>query len=130
MVLFLAGVALFAYAQIADIGVDMSGSSLHCSHVSLGKNFNVTVMNNRGGCIVAFNQTAPYTGSVIGLAGDKSINKAGWDGWGIYFRSINRTGDKNENWWTLMVSLWYPISVFGVLSALCGVASLRGAKAR
>ena len=46
---------------------------------------------------------------------------------GLYFRLIKHT-DTNETWWTLMVSLWYPIIIFGILPAVYVVQKLRGTK--
>jgi len=66
-------------------------------------------------------------GGTIGFAGDKTVSEKGWDGCGIYFRIVKDT-KKTDNWWTFMVSLWYPVIIFGVLPAVYVVQKLRGTK--
>jgi len=66
-------------------------------------------------------------GSIVSFAGDKNVVERGLTAWGLYFRLIKHT-DTNETWWTLMVSLWYPIIIFGILPAVYLVQKLRGTK--
>ena len=74
-----------------------------------------------------FNQKMPYMGSIVSFAGDKSVVERGLTAWGLYFRLIKHA-DTNETWWTLMVSLWYPIIIFGILPLVFVVKKLRAAK--
>jgi hypothetical protein len=53
-----------------------------------------------------------------------NVNETFYEGWGIYFKLINNPAMK-INWWTLMISLWYPIILFGILPAIFVVKKLR-----
>jgi hypothetical protein len=101
--------------------------NLDWSYISLGKDFHVAITKNWGGNLVFFNEERPYTGSIIKFAGDKTINEWGLNGWGIYFRHIENSVQKSI-WWTLMISLWWPIILFGMLPAIYAVKKLRAAK--
>src|SRR5580658_3440890 len=89
-VLFLASISLFIYAEVADPHVVITDSSIYCPHLAIGS-FNVTAIKDCGGSIIFFNQNVPYLGSVIGLAGDKSVTERGLTGLGFYFRLIGHT---------------------------------------
>lgn len=91
--------------------------NLDWSYFSLGKDFHIAITKNWGGNFVFFNQDSPYTGSIIKFAGDKTIKEWGLTGWGIYFRHIDNSVQKSV-WWTLMISLWYPIIMFGALPVI------------
>jgi hypothetical protein len=121
---FLGCVSLMIYAQIAAPPIRIDGSGVYCPHISFGTGVNATVLKDWGGCAIAFNQSYPYGGSTIGVAGDKSIVEKGWDGWGIYFRSFNTVG-KHDLWWTLKFSLWYPVVAFGILPAIFVIKRVR-----
>jgi hypothetical protein len=113
-IFFLGFLSLYAYVWIGNPNPHSNESGIHWSHVSLGYNINIAVTKLWGGNLVFFNQSMPYTGSIISMAGDKSVNEIGWDGWGTYFRHITHTLEKEKDWWTLMISLWYPIIIFGI----------------
>jgi len=49
-------------------------------------------------------------------------------GYGIFFSKISHTVDKVHNWWTFMISLWYPVVIFGILPAVYVVQKIRGTK--
>lgn len=127
-VLFLGFAGLCIYTWVDDPNPRANESGIHWSYVSLGNEIHVAVTRDWGGNLVLFNQTLPYTGSVLSLAGDKTINERGLTGCGIYFRLIKNTV-KDTSWWTLMVSFWYPIIIFGILPSafvvkrLCSVKS-------
>jgi hypothetical protein len=70
----------------------------------------VAVTELWGGQVAFFNYSAPYSGSMLG-AGAKIAS--GMDFYGVYFRRIS-FGQPKEDWWTLWLSLWYPICIFGV----------------
>lgn len=126
-VLFLGFVGLCAYARLATRNPRADESGIHWFYISLGSELHVAVASNWGGNLVFFNQAVPYTGSLVSIAGDKSVVERGWTGYGIYFRSIEHT-NKDQTWWTLMVSLWYPVIIFGILPGLFVVQKLRGTK--
>jgi hypothetical protein len=94
------------------------------SYISLGKYFHIAVTDNWRGNLVLFNQDSPYTGSIIKFTGDKTIDEWGLTGWGIYFRHITNSV-QHSVWWTLIISLWYPIIIFGILPAIFVVTKLR-----
>jgi hypothetical protein len=84
------------------------------------------------GNLMFFNQRSPYVGGVIAMTGTNShsvneVNETGWDGLGIYFCLIEDIR-RPDSWWTLMISLWYPIILFAILPAIFVVKKLRGRK--
>ena len=117
-VLFVGFVSLYIYAQIANPHLHLDTPDIFYPHVSLGENVNVTVTKDWSGDLIFFNQNVPYSGSIVSMAGDKTVNVTGCDGWGIYFRSIKHTTRKDWDQWTLMISLWYPIILFGILPTI------------
>jgi hypothetical protein len=110
VVLFLISAGLLAYAWLGS-----SNSSQGLPYISLGENVHISVTKRVGGGLVCFNQDTPYTGSIIKFAGDNTINETGFTGAGIYFRHITHAVEKDKNWWTLIISLWYPVIAFGIL---------------
>jgi hypothetical protein len=112
--LFLGFVALCAYAWVATPHPQAGESDIHWSSASLGNKFHIATTRSCGGSLVFFNQTTPYAGSVVSFTGDNSVVEHGLTGYGIYFRSIKYI-DKKETWWTLMISLWYPVIIFAIL---------------
>lgn len=123
-VLFFVFVGVLIYAWLNSPNPRTNESGVHWSYVSLGK-VHVAVTMERGGNLVLFNQKAPYTGSIYKLAGDNSVNETGLTSCGIYFRHITHTNEKGQNWWTLMVSLWYPIIIFGIFPCILIIRKLR-----
>lgn len=69
-----------------------------------------------------------HTASLLGFSNDDRESETHFMGYGIYFRDTNHTVDRKHNWWTLMISLWYPIILFGILPAIFLVKKLRGRK--
>jgi hypothetical protein len=113
MILFFGFICLYAFVWISQ-----PNSGTHWSHISFGQDIHIAVTGNWGGNLVFFNQTMPYTGSVMSFTGDNTLSEAGLTGGGIYFRHIKHTIEKDKDWWTLMISLWYPIIIFGILPSV------------
>ncbi len=65
----------------------------------------------------------PNDRTTVGLSDDMM----GWIGYGIYYRVISDATSK-VTWWTLMISIWYPIILFGILPAIFAVKKLRARK--
>jgi hypothetical protein len=126
-ILFLGFLILYIYAEIADPHTKFETSPIVCPHISFG-NVNVTVTRNWGGNLIFFDQAVPYMGGTIAFTGDKSVKETGCDFYGIYFRTIKHAVKKDWDQWTLMISLWYPIILFGILPAIFAVKKLRGRK--
>jgi hypothetical protein len=151
-VLFFGFMGLYIYLWLEDPNPQVSESGTHWSYFSLGHHaqpltgtnnpetgtyfydggdsFHFTVTKNWGGNLLFFNQNMPSIGSIVGFAGDDRTSETGWSGWGISFRHITHTVEKNKNWWTLMISLWYPIIFTGILPAVFLVKKVRGHAAR
>ena len=114
-VFFFGFVSLFVYALIADPRTQIVKSSTYFPHISFSDNFNVTAIKdwdgNWNGSVVFFNQEEPFIG---GGSFPQTVSEEGWIGWGIYFRLLRDTVTK-ATWWTLMISFWYPITIFGIL---------------
>jgi hypothetical protein len=125
-ILFWGFMGLSAYTWLGGPNPRTDESGIQWSYTSLG-NLHVTVTSDWGGNLVFFNGEAPYTGSVVSLAGDKSVVERGLTGLGIYFRLIEYTS-KNETWWTFMISLWYPVIILAILPAVLVVQKLRRQK--
>jgi hypothetical protein len=148
-VLFLGFVGLYAYVWIDDPNPKVSGAGIHWSYISIGhttksltgtngpttgtyiyddSGLRFTATKEYGGNLVFFNQAVPFFGGTIGFAGDKTVSEKGWDGCGIYFRIVKDT-KRADSWWTFMISLWYPVIIFGILpivfvvKRLCSVKS-------
>lgn len=92
-------------------------------HLSFGESFYVGLMAWGADSRIAFFSHAdgPYQGSIMGLCGsnggiDPSIKqqRAFGDLCGIYYRYFRWSDD---TLWTVAVSLWIPIIVFGILPA-------------
>jgi hypothetical protein len=92
-------------------------------YLSLGDDFHVGVWG-RGldSRIVFFNDAeyGPYRGSIVGIVDSdgnvyppREREAAFGDAWGIYYRYFQWS---DATLWTLMVTLWYPISVFTITS--------------
>jgi hypothetical protein len=128
--LFLGFIGLYAYVWIEDpnpqsiritIGSNIkplngtNGLSTGTFVFDGGGSLHFAVTKEWGGYLVFYNQNIPYSGSIFRFSGDKTINETGLTGCGIYYRHITHTLEKDKNWWTLMVSLWYPIIMSGIL---------------
>ena len=147
-VFFLGFLGLFVYVWIEDPNPKVSGEGIHWSYISIGhatkpltgtngpatgtyiyddNGLRFAVTKEYGGNLVFFNQAVPFLGGTIGFAGDKTVGERGWDGGGIYFRVV-KDPERTDNWWTFMVSLWYPVIIFGILPVVFVVQKLRTTK--
>jgi signal peptidase I len=101
-------VALYLYVLATDPGPYPPTFS-----ISLGNNILITAAKEQGGDIVVFNRGTPYVGSALSIKGrNEAVNIGGWDKYGIYYRRVRHVGEKD--WFTLMISLWYPIIGFSI----------------
>ena len=66
-----------------------------------------------------------HTASLFGFSKNDRESGIRFIGYGIYFSDTSHTVDKGHNWWTLMISLWYPIILFGILPAIFAIKKLR-----
>lgn len=90
--------------------------------ISFTDDFHVGLMQ---GQVVFFSdaEPGPYLGSIIGIV-DENGNvypplerEIGWgETLGVYFRYFRWT-DSDSTLWTLTVSLWWPLTIFGLPSA-------------
>jgi hypothetical protein len=65
---------------------------------------------------------------MLGASDSNRTSETVFVGHGIYFWEMKHTVEKKWSWWTLMISLWYPIILFGILPAIFLVKKLRGRK--
>lgn len=122
---FLVSVILYALVRVVD-----PTPLKWWPHVSLGNAIHISVINRFWGCnLVFYNGDLPYLGSIISFDGDKTITEKGCTGCGIYLRLIKNT-NVGKTWFTLIVSLWYPIAIFGILFIFFAAIWLRGKIAR
>lgn len=93
-------------------------------HIPLSK-ASMTVDKYEGGQVIFFN--GPYPNATTMLGPTDTIT--GYEGCGIYYHVIHDSAS-NVTWWTLMISLWYPIILFGILPAIFVVKKLRAKTSR
>lgn len=123
--LFIVFIGLCLYAQIADPHLPIDAPPAAYPRVAFGNSFNVSVKKDEGGNLGFFNQNEPFFGGTFRFTGDNTTSGKGWSGYGIYFFHIIHTVDKENNWWTLMISLWYPIIFFAILPAIFVIRKIR-----
>ena len=110
-VLFIVFIGLYIYAWIFDQSF---------LHIPLGK-ASIAVHKYESGQVIFFNGPYPNATTTLGPTDTETF----WEGYGIYHRVINDSASK-VTWWTLMISLWYPLILFGILPAIFVVKKLRG----
>lgn len=117
--LFLAFAGVFCCVELVGSNPQLNESGVRWKFISVGS-LHVAATKLFGGNLVFFNQPSPYLGSVVGFEGAKTNTaETGCDLLGIHFRMFYSTGAKtNEELWTLMVSLWYPIVLFAIIPAV------------
>jgi hypothetical protein len=122
--LFLGFASLSFYLWIFDPNPGNGEPPMHWRHISLGHDINLAASNSEGGeSLYLFNGPMPNGTTMLGPTDTVT---GGWDrGYGIYFLSIYDAASK-WTWWTLIISLWYPIILFGILPAIFVVKKLRG----
>lgn len=65
-----------------------------------------------------------HTTNFWGFSKNDRQTESRFIGYGIYFRDTSHTVDKAHNWWTLMISLLYPIIIFGILPFIAAVRKI------
>jgi len=105
LLLVLASVGLLLYVSVKSPQIEVTGSSIHCPHISFGKSIRATVVKNRSGLVLFYNRDAPYMGSAIGVAEDEASSANSWSFLGISFISIEYAGQPDSKWWTLGISI-------------------------
>jgi hypothetical protein len=58
----------------------------------------------------------PYRGSIYNVSDGQGPRMRGFDGIGIYYRNLE--AGSQSRFWTLMVSLWYPVILFAILPVI------------
>lgn len=109
---------LFFHYRIADAPLRKDSQDMAYPHISIVKCFSLAFMSEHGGYLALYNQDLPNNGSAMFGADDKSIRIMAWGGFGIYFRLVRNTNIPPSNWWTVMVSIWYPVFIVGNLVLL------------
>lgn len=94
---------------------------MHWRHISLGHDINLGASNVEDREWLVF-YNGPYPNDTTMLGPTDTIT--GYEGYGIYYHVIHKSATK-VTWWTLMISLWYPIILFGILPAIFAVKKLR-----
>ncbi|MEX0776470.1 MAG: hypothetical protein WD042_12270 [Phycisphaeraceae bacterium] len=88
-------------------------------HLSFGQGFHVGVCNFRDWDFrLAFfsdAQYGPYRGSIIDLTGTVAMHGFG-DRYGVYYRHVQWPA--GATFWTLLVSIWYPIIATAILPSI------------
>jgi hypothetical protein len=119
--LFLGFVGLGLYMRIFN--PDPSGW-MQWRHIPLGYDIKISISNVEDQkWLIFFN--GPYPNDTTMLGPTDTIT--GYEGYGIYYHVIHNSTTKSP-WLTLMISLWYPIILFGILPAIFVVKKLRGRK--
>jgi hypothetical protein len=97
---------------------------MHWRHIPLGNDIKFSISNSEG-CewLVFFNGPYPNNTTTFGKVDKKTY----YECWGIYFRQITVTTGKGT-WWTLLVSFWYPIIMFGILPSIFLIKKLLAPK--
>ena len=125
--LFAVFVGLYIYAWVCDPNLYPMYSDPpprpFFFHIPLG-NATMSVDKYDGGQVVFYNGPKPNDGTMSGSSDDQT-------GWGFYGMEcgLMRVNDPVvKTWWTLRISLWYPIIIFGILPAIFVVKKLRNRK--
>ena len=69
-----------------------------------------------------------HSAQMLGCADNDRTSQTIFMGYGIFFSNISHTVDKLHNWWTFMISLWYPVIIFAILPIVFVVKRLRSVK--
>ena len=78
-------------------------------NISICYGIKASVSKEFGGLVYIFNQDQPYTTGSLVMGKVEE-----WGGLGIGFIQI-KDATPGDTWWTLSISIWYPILIFGVL---------------
>ncbi len=69
-----------------------------------------------------------HTKNIFGFSQNDREIESMFKGYGVYYRDTSHTVDKVHNWWTLAISLWYFIILFGILPTIFVIKKLRDRK--
>jgi len=69
-----------------------------------------------------------HSARMLGCADNDRTSQTVFLGYGIYFSNIDHTVNKEQNWWTFFINLWYPIIIFGILPSIFVIKKLRNRK--
>jgi hypothetical protein len=116
MFFFIIFVGLYAYALVVSPNL-YSHPQTSFPDVSLKKT-SIAVNKYNGGQMVIFNGPIPNDTASWGPSNNTNNEKV-LCGYGVTYKSIyiDEAGTKESSWWTLMISLWYPIIIFGIWPA-------------
>ena len=112
-------------AHSIRLSTKQNGSAMQIYPYDGGNNFHIAVTTSWGGKLILMNQCMPSEGVMLGADVAETIKRSGWDNFGIRFIHIIHSVEKDKNWWTLMISLWYPIVIFGILPSIFIAKKLR-----
>lgn len=69
--------------------------------------------------------TGTHSTAMMGCSENDQTGETYFDGYGIFYCDIFHSIDKDKTWWTLMISLWYPIFIFSILPIIFAIKMLR-----
>jgi hypothetical protein len=122
--LFFGFMSLFVYLWIFNPNPISGEPPMHWHHISLGQDVNLSASGVESHeSLLFFNGPMPNDTTMFG----SNVKETFYEGWGIYFKLINNTAMK-ITWWTLMISLWYPIIIFAILPTIFMIKKLRNRK--
>lgn len=115
---FLGLVALYLYLIIFNPNPIVSDKTgIRWTYISLTKGIHIAATKNWGGNLVLFNRDIPNKDVMYDLSDRHNVvTEKYWNGIGLYFISMKYIGVKEPDNWTLMISLWWPIVIFGIIS--------------
>ena len=98
---------------------------MHWRHISLGHDINCAASNAENlASLFFFNGPCPNDTTMLGL----TDTITGFEGCGIYYHVVINYSASKAMWWTLIISLWYPIIIFSILPAIFVIERLCGRK--
>jgi hypothetical protein len=122
--LFVVFVGLYIYAWIFDPNLYFRHGRSHF-YIPLG-NATMAVDKYNGGQMVFFNGPEPNSTTSSG----SNDNQTGWGFYGIECRLMSVNDPVVKTWWTLNISLWYPIIIFGIFPVFFAIKKLRAKTSR
>lgn len=69
--------------------------------------------------------TGAHTTVMLDCAKNDQTSETHFRGYGIYYFDMSHSIDKDKTWWTLVISLWYPIILFSILPAIFVIKKVR-----
>jgi hypothetical protein len=153
-VLFILFAGLYVYVLIADPKTYLDDSGIHWPNITIIHNVPITITNYPPSILTNSIQTNYpsykltsiddssvhiavakddwYVGGTLALVGDNKhlvseVSEKGWNFARTYFCIIKNI-HRPDSWWTLEISLWYPIILSGILPAIFVVKKLHNRK--